>query len=189
MFELSALPESLARVAAHLREVILFALVLTAAWIDWRTYRIPNWLTLSGLAVALVYNASSAPGSTGILPALGGAAIGLAVLLPLWVVRVMGAGDVKLMAMVGAFLGSSEVLYAVVLTFVAGGIAAIGFALWTRSTGRVAFNINELIRGGVLAAASGRAAPMPSIASVGKLPYGISICAGTIAWLALKQLG
>jgi prepilin peptidase CpaA len=173
MLELSTLPESLARIFAHSRELVLAAFLVAGAWIDWRTFRIPNWLTLSGLAAGLAYNASPAPGALGFLTALGGAAIGLAALLPLYAGRVMGAGDVKLMALVGAFLGTSQVLFAVLFTFIAGGIAALAFALWTQSTGRLALNVSELVRGG------------PGIASVGRLPYGISICAGTLAWLAL----
>ena len=93
---------------------LLCALLALAVWHDVLTRRIPNWLVLSGMLMGLALNSilpsgagffSDPSGAIGFLLALEGAALGLAMLLPLYAFGAMGAGDVKLMAMVGAFLG------------------------------------------------------------------------------------
>jgi prepilin peptidase CpaA len=180
-----------AALATNPRSAVLIALLVAAAVIDYRSYRIPNWLTFGGAIFGLGYNAAvPAAVQPGILWALGGLGLGLVILLPLYALRVMGAGDVKLMAMVGAFLGLSGILTAVLFTFIAGGVAALGFVLWHRAFRRMAGNVRDLVQWMAFAAVAGLrpTAATPAI-SVGKLPYGISICAGTIASLAATQLG
>jgi prepilin peptidase CpaA len=84
--------------------LLTLALVAGAGWIDGRTRRIPNWLTVSGfvagLAVHLLFG-----GWRGGLMSLEGAGLGLVVLLPLVLLRALGAGDWKLMGALGALLG------------------------------------------------------------------------------------
>lgn len=192
MQELNVLPEVLAKVLAQPQIVALIALLVVGAVIDWRTYRIPNWLTVGGAAFALIHSALSATTwHAGLLAALAGLGVGLVSLLPLYVLRVMGAGDVKLMAMVGAFLGTPDILFAVLWTFIAGGVAAVAFALWHRAFARMATNIRDVVQSMAFAAATGQrsAAGIGATRSIGNLPYGISISAGTIAWLAARQLG
>ena len=188
MLELNSLSQLLARVIANPFDVVLIALLVAAAVIDWRTYRIPNWLTYGGMTFGLLYNAAAHGFMAGMLPAMSGLGLGLVLLLPLYALRVMGAGDVKLMAMVGAFLGSPEILYAVLFTFVAAGIAALAFALWLRSFTRVVRNVGGLMQSVAFAAMAGHR-PERGMASIGKMPYGISICVGTVAWLAVTRLG
>ena len=71
-----------------------------------------------------------AAGVTGLIAAAVGMALGMVLLLPFYAIRAMGAGDVKLMGMVGVFLGPSEVL-SVAVTFMAGGVLALLVALQT----------------------------------------------------------
>ncbi|TFY96893.1 A24 family peptidase [Ramlibacter rhizophilus] len=168
---------------------VLIALLLAAAWIDWRTMRIPNWLTVAGMCWGLLWNAVSAPTvMEGVLTAVGGLALGLGLFLPLWLLRVMGAGDVKLMAMVGAFLGALATFKAIVFVGLAGGIVVLAYAVANGSAGRLARNVRDLVYS---AALPGVPAWRPSEAtpSLGRLPYGVSIAAGTIAYLLLRQLG
>jgi len=123
--------------------------------------------------------------------ALGGLAFGLAIMLPAYMLGVMGAGDVKLMAMAGAFLGFSATLHAVLWVFIAGGVAALAFALWKRSLGRMLSNTREATEQLVLASMAG-VRPGKSLASgqsIGKLPYGVCIAIGTIASVVARQLG
>lgn len=171
--------------------IALVVLVIAAAVIDVRSYRIPNWLTVSGMLVGLAWNTAVAPvAHTGLLWALGGLALGLVVLLPFYAVKVMGAGDVKLMAMVGAFVGFPGILYAVLFTFIAGGAVAVAFALTHRSTGRMAGNVGEITRNMAFGLMTGVRPTLPlAAASIGKLPYGISIAIGTIAYVVAQQLG
>jgi prepilin peptidase CpaA len=168
----------------------LAIVVCIAAATDACTMRVPNWLTFGAFAAGLAFGAlAPAPGND-VWRALGGAATGLACTLPFYALRVMGAGDAKLMAAVGAFTGFPAVLGALVYVFMAGGLAAIVFAIRRRALKRLAVNVGHATQGllyGALAGVRGTAA-VPQAASVGKLPYGIAICAGTLAWLAFPSL-
>jgi prepilin peptidase CpaA len=171
---------------------VLCALLVLAAVIDCRSYRIPNWLTVSGAAFGLICNAlTSASANSGLLTSAGGLVFGFAIMLQLYLLRIAGAGDVKLMAMVGAFLGFWSTLPAVAFIFVTGGIAALAFALWRGVLGRLIGNAKTAAQN-IAFAAIGGVRYAPSIdpgKSVGRLPYGVSIAAGTIAYLVCKQLG
>lgn len=175
-----------------LRIDALLLLLLTAAVTDYRSFRIPNWLTLGGILFALV----SAPFFTGRpWEALGWAVCGLLIgffaLLPFYAVGVMGAGDVKLMAMVGAFIGVPGIVYAVLATFIVGGVLAIAVILRRGVFSRALGNIRMLMQTLALSAFGGIRpdVQMDSRKSVGKLPYGISIGLGTAGVVVARQLG
>jgi prepilin peptidase CpaA len=190
--ELTAMLELLQMLALSPRTGVLMALLLIAAVIDVRTSRIPNWLVLGGALYGLVYNAVSPmyARDIGVLFALGGMAVGLAALLPAYVFRVMGAGDVKLMAMVGAFLGASATVGAVLATLVAGGVLAIALTVWSGHLVRMLRNVAAVSRGTVLTLATGvTGLTVHDGPSAGKMPYGLAIAVGSIAYLVLSQLG
>ena len=190
MDEVSMMAAQLARLQhAPPAHALLAVVVCTAAVIDWRTMRLPNWLTAGAMALGLFVNVFwPAPGMSAWW-ALAGLGAGLACTLPFYVLRVMGAGDVKLVAAVGAFLGVPSVFGAVVCTFIAGGIAAVAFAIWRRAFKRLAVNVNQAAQGLFYAALGGvHAGAILPLGSVGKLPYGLAICAGTLTWLALPAL-
>lgn len=107
----------------------LIAVVLIAAVTDLFVHRIPNLLLAPALAIALIIGASM-DGIFGVLSVSGGLAVGIAMLLPLYVLRAMGAGDVKLLGVAGAFLGPEGALIAGMLTFMAGAILGLGFIGW-----------------------------------------------------------
>ncbi|MEJ6022092.1 A24 family peptidase [Ramlibacter sp. PS4R-6] len=165
---------------------LLEGLLVAAAVIDWRTSRLPNWLTFGGAAAGLL--ASVLPHGIGIGSSVLGAAAALALLLPLWLLRVTGAGDVKLLAMAGAFLGVPDVFFALLLTMAAGGALALGFAAMRGSLGRMVANTRDLLQVTALAAVHRQRPATGAIASVGKLPYGVCVCLGTSAWLAWRAL-
>jgi prepilin peptidase CpaA len=112
MEEFYSLLQLLALLLIDPRTGVLFALLVVASVSDYRSYRIPNWLTVSGMAFGLIYNTAYPlmPGA-GFRWSLGGLVLGLLTMLPLYVLKAMGAGDVKLMAMVGAFLGVPEAIF------------------------------------------------------------------------------
>ena len=83
-----------------------------AGWLDWRTRRIPNWLTVPGLFVGLAL--STLTRRPGLKLSLEGAGMCLGLLLPFVLARALGAGDWKLMGALGSFLG----LYAVGLVLI-----------------------------------------------------------------------
>lgn len=174
------------------RYSILFALLLIASISDCRSYKIPNWLTFGGSAFGLIYSVF-VPFSPqlGFGWALGGFALGLSLMLPLYMLGMMGAGDVKLMAMVGAFLGMTHTLYAVLFVFVSGGLAAVVYALWHQSLLRMAGNIKLSLTSMLFSTMGGMRPQMPVLGneSIGKLPYAVSITVGTTAFLIANQLG
>lgn len=190
--EMTAMLELLQMLVLSPRTGVLIALLLIAAVIDIKTGRIPNWLVFGGALYALVYNTMSPlyARDIGILFALGGLAVGLVALLPAYLFRVMGAGDVKLMAMVGAFIGAWATVGAVLATLVAGGVLALALAMWAGRTVRLLRNVAAVSRGTMVTMATGigglavHAGP-----SAGKMPYGVAIAVGTIAYLVLSQLG
>jgi prepilin peptidase CpaA len=192
MLEFHALFELLGMLVTDPRTGVLLVLLIVAAASDWRSFRIPNWLTFGGAAFAVLYH--SVAGRTplaGLSLALGGLVFGLAIMLPMYVVRVMGAGDVKLMAMVGAFLGFTATLHAVLCIFIVGGFAAIGFALVRKNLGQMLINAKDATQTVMVATMVGARpdAPLAAGKSVGKLPYGVCICIGTIVSVVARQLG
>lgn len=192
MQDIDALLQLLAMLMTEPRTAVLFVLLVIASISDYRTHKIPNWLTASGIGFALIYN-TAVPfyRDHGFLWALGGLGIGFVTMLPCYIIRVMGAGDVKLMAMVGAFLGVTDTLSAVLYSLIAGGVAAIVFALANRVLGRLLANVKSAAQMMALSAIGGFKPDMQISAgqSVGKLPYGICISVGTIIFVVAKQLG
>jgi len=112
---------SLAAVISPLALLIgLSAAVVT----DLRRHQIPNALVLSGLLAALALQAI-ANGWLGVGTGLLGATTGLVCFIPFYMLRGMGAGDVKLLAVVGAFLGPKGALIAALAALIAGGAGAV----------------------------------------------------------------
>lgn len=192
MDEYKALLELVGMLLTDPRIAVLFVLLIVAAVNDYRTYKIPNWLTASGTAFALVYSvAAPASSHAGFLWAIEGLLLGFFALLPFYVLKIMGAGDVKLMAMTGAFLGVPDTLHVLLATFIIGGIAAFGFAFFKRALGRMLSNVRHIAQRMMLSAIGGIRPEVRVAASesVGRMPYGVSIGIGTIAYLLAKQLG
>ncbi|HJW55070.1 MAG TPA: A24 family peptidase [Burkholderiaceae bacterium] len=192
MQEFHAFLQLLAMLVTDPRTGVLFVLLIVAAVYDYRTYKIPNWLTVSGMAFGLIYNTVvSVSSQAGFLWAAEGLLLGFFMLLPLYMLHAMGAGDVKLMAMAGAFLGAPDIFYAVLSTFIVGGMAALGFALLNKALGRMLGNVKNVAQIMLLSAIGGIRldARMESGQSVGKVPYGVSIGIGTIGYVVARQLG
>lgn len=180
--------------------VLLGLLLAAASWTDARTRRISNKLVLVGALTGLALNTvlpegaglfSALPGRLGFLNALGGFAVGLGTLLPFYLLRAMGAGDVKLMAMIGAFLGPASILGAVLMTFLAGGILAIAVALWKGVLRSTLANVRSMMLNTAIKTMSGQGAQMeaPPASATGKLPYALAIAAGTVAQILLAHNG
>jgi prepilin peptidase CpaA len=104
-------------------KVVLLVLVISAGIYDLRIRRIPNWLNLSGIVLGLLVNAFFEP--HGLMEAVGGLICALVVYIPLYLVRGMGAGDVKLMAAVGAITGPANWIGIFLATAILGGIASL----------------------------------------------------------------
>ena len=178
---------------------LLLAALAIALVTDLRQRKVPNALVAAGMVAGCFFHALAAPGggvlaqpggALGLGAALGGIAVGFALLLPLYALRAMGAGDVKLLMMVGAFLGPLHTCGAAVLSFVAGGVLALGMALWQRSLPRLFANLRFLLTHSAVKAASGQGAHFePLQHTAGRLPYAVAIAAGTVLQLILVRNG
>ncbi|WP_211451604.1 A24 family peptidase [Collimonas antrihumi] len=192
MHEFYALLELLGMLVTDPRTCVLFILLIIAAVSDCRTYKIPNWLTASGTLFGLIYSTAAAVSlPAGLLWGLEGMLLGFCMMLPLYAIKAMGAGDVKLMAMVGTFLGVPYIVFAVIATFIAGGIVALGFALFNKALGRILINVKNIVQTMVFSATGGFKPDVSLDAgrSVGRMPYGVSIGIGTIGYVVANQLG
>lgn len=170
--------------------VLLAALLGVAVISDLRSRRIPNKLILSGIGLALAVDAIAMSTSTAPIagPAwwspLTGLATGFALLLPLYLLRATGAGDVKLMAMVGAFVGAPTVLAATLYTLLAGGLLSMVFMLGRGVAAQTLANVRFLLTDWAQRAGTGQGARLaPLQTTAARLPYAVAIALGTAAAL------
>jgi len=147
-------------------------MVTIAAYFDVRYRRIPNWLVAIGLCSGLLLNVWLV-GLSGIGVALFGTLAGLALLLPFYVLRGMGAGDVKLLAAVGALVGPQVLLSVGLYGALVGGVMSVGALLSRR---RLSLLLGDLAQ---------RRKPSPSGL---KLPYGLAIASGVYLTLLVPAL-
>lgn len=128
-----------------LTRVLLTVLVIPAAVFDFRSRRVPNWLTLSALLLGIALNVFlfQTPGLWNSLEGLGLACL---FYFPLYFLRGMGGGDVKLMAAVGAIAGPANWLGIFVLTSLLGGAAALVLIVAKRRVGGTFSNIGLALK-------------------------------------------
>jgi prepilin peptidase CpaA len=154
--------------------VALAAGLAVATAVDIRTRRIPNELTatMAGLGVGL-----SAAGVSGVSlwASMFGFVLGLALMMPGHVLGATGAGDVKLMAAVGALIGPAHVVSAFLFTAVAGGVLAVIVAARRRRLSVTLAGTGKLIAGSPEAKEVIRAAPPGS-----QFAYGPAIAIGSV---------
>ena len=160
-------------------DVALTGLVCTAAWLDFTTHRIPNWLTVTGLAAALTLRAPL--GLAAVVSGLEGLGGALAVSLGLYALRAIGGGDVKLLAAVGAFFGFPAVISAFALMAVLGGAFALVSMVRRGLLPLLIFNTVDLVKSW---RSLGRAGQLRTLESPGALtiPYAVPIALGTLIW-------
>ena len=168
----------------------LLLLFLAAAVItDLRARLIPNALVLAGALTGLLLGGLH-PQGIGSLSAVGGLALGLAIFLPMYLLRAMGAGDVKLMAMAGGFLGPAAIAEAALWVLLTGGVLALFFALRRGVARRMAANLREMFYS---AAASVQTRSVPDLfvgpQTAARLPYAVAIALGVAAFLLARHLG
>jgi len=167
--------------------ICLLGLLGVAAGSDLHSRRIPNWLILAGLTLALavqwrLHGAAQGYASWGLGLLTGGG-----LFFPLYLLRGMGAGDVKLMAMVGGFVGPDLAFQIVLVTCAIGGIWALAVVVSRRAWKSAGNNVLAIVlskagRSGSLFEAEEGAAH----ASVGSLPYGVAIALGTLSIMFLR---
>jgi prepilin peptidase CpaA len=165
--------------AAQIIWVFTLALTLSAAMLDWRSRRIPNWLTVPGLLCGVTLH-TVLNGWQGMRFALEGAALALVILLPLVLLRALGAGDWKLMGAVGAFLGWKLFLFVLVGSIFASGIMAVVQMYRVGRVMETLRNMLTLVKG--FLAFGLKKNPEISLDNprLLKLPFGVAVAAATI---------
>jgi prepilin peptidase CpaA len=174
--------------------ILLFLISLQ----DIKSHRIPNKLVLLGSLIGIASNGllplgfgfnSLLPGGLGWLVAFQGLGLGLVVLMPMYLLRVMGAGDVKLMAMVGSFVGPMDIVGVLIATFIAGGLIACTLALRSKVFVSLLQNLKLILIGSMVRMSDGK---MPLISdfpvSVGELPFAVAISMGTVSFLIWQRI-
>lgn len=152
---------------------------LTACVTDVRSRRIPNVLTLGGAAAALVFHAVTAEGA-GIGTAAMGWLVGTAVFLPFFLLGGMGAGDLKLMAALGAWLGPAEAFAIAIYASLAGGVLALGVALATGYLRTALRNVGGLLKFWWLVGPRPMAGMTLEQSKSPRVAFAIPICCGLV---------
>jgi prepilin peptidase CpaA len=174
--------------AGHIIWFSTLALTLLAAWTDLRDRKIPNWLTIPGIFAGIALN-SDFRGWQGAKTSLEGAGLALLVMLPLVLLRALGAGDWKLMGAVGAFLG--PVLFPFVLVgsiFVAGAMAVVQM-IRTRRIIETFRNLAVLVQGFFTFGLWVHPDISLDNPVLMKLPFGVAVAGGTLICICAAQWG
>lgn len=178
----------------------VMGLLLGICVTDVRERRIPNRLVLAGLVLALGWQVLGAagdglfaahdPGSLGIARALAGACAGFAAFLVLHLARAMGAGDVKLMAFLGAVFGLSALPWLLLCIFATGGVLA-ALRLFEADRRRKLIGNFRLILFGAASRAAGGAGPSfdPAADTADRLPFALAMVGGAFVLAALQWSG
>jgi prepilin peptidase CpaA len=159
--------------------------LVAAAVIDGIKLKVPNWITFPMIVGGWIYS-TVAFGWAGLGWSLVGTAVGLGLLLPAYAIGGMGAGDVKLLGGVGAWVWGTVTFYAFCVSAVAGGVIAVGMVVVTRAWQKhhaqfwqITNEILTIKNPEQLAAIAAERKPTMLL-----LPYGIPIAIGTIAYFA-----
>jgi prepilin peptidase CpaA len=164
-------------------QLLLLWLVLQAAVTDLALRRIPNVLVLCGLLLSLLLHAWTGAAADLLTTWLAGLVTGFLMFLPLYLLRGMAAGDVKLMAMAGAFTGPALALQIAILSWLIGGVLGLAMLVHNGRWRILYRNLKSIMRPLLVRMAGCPAQPVPieRQASAGGIPYGVAIALATAA--------
>jgi prepilin peptidase CpaA len=166
----------LVRIGAGLKPAILAGAVLLAilaGWTDLRSRRIPNWLTVSGAAVGVVANTVIC-GWAGLKTSLLGLVLGLGLLLPLVLLRSLGAGDWKLAGALGAFTGPTVLIDLLIGSVFVAGLMALALVIYKGRMRQTLRNIGHILASLVTFQLPGSRVSLDNPDSL-KVPYGVAL--------------
>lgn len=165
--------------------IAVLGLGATAAALDGMTRRIPNVLTFGAAVVALAFAAATGGG-----PALGWSAagwiVGLLLFLPLFAVRAMGGGDVKLLAAFGAWLGPALVFWVAIYGAIAGGVLALLLVLWRGRLRLTIVNMWDIVTHWRLSGLTPHPVVTLDNPAAVRMPYALPTALGALATLWLR---
>jgi prepilin peptidase CpaA len=176
---------------------VICAGMIAAAVIDWWKFKVPNKLTfpliISGWLLGLLNNFGLEAGQGGIGAALAGTFLGMGLLLPVYAIGGMGAGDVKMTmgfgSWIGAFFSFDPGMWIIINAFCAGtivgGVIALGMIMVRGNYRKNVFHVKEIVGDmfnnqgiGDIADKANRRRPRWH-----RLPYGVPLCIGFLGYL------
>jgi prepilin peptidase CpaA len=163
------------------------AMALIAGYTDWRSRRIPNWLTVPGLLIGVSVNVL-AGGWAGLKTSLLGAGLGLLVLLPFVFLRSLGAGDWKLAGALGAFVGWEAMVSLLMGSVFVAGLMALGLVIYKRRFKETLRNIGRLLASMLTFRMPGAEISLDNPQSL-KVPYGVALALTTVLFGIGKMWG
>ena len=152
-----------------------------------RNRRIPNWLTLPAVVGGIVLQ-SAILGLSGTIESLLGALSGFLLLFFFYAAGGMGAGDVKLLAAAGSFLGPKLVFYAFIWMCLSGGFLAVIVISYKRAFAQTIRNLKLLSVGWMTGSRESVSTFSLKNPALNKIPYGIPIAVGTVLAVWLQRL-
>ena len=160
------------------------AITVVAAFTDFKSRRIPNWLVLIGLVAGFGLNAALG-GWSGLAAAGLGFGLALLIYVPLFILRAMGGGDVKLMAAIGCLAGPHNWFTIFILASIAGAVYAVFLLFAKRAMGGAIWNIFHIVKELIRLRLPFRSKPELDIGHSKALsvPHGVSIALGTLLFL------
>ena len=168
--------------------MVLLVLLLAAAVFDVLYRRIPNWLTVAGVVLGIAMNTAIGWPEAGILFSLTGLAVGFGIYAALYALRAMGAGDVKLMAAVGALVGWERWFGIFFITALIGGVMALILVVARGRLKKTLFNVGFILsemKSGRPAYLANEELDVKNKKALG-LPHGAVIAVSTFFYLALS---
>jgi prepilin peptidase CpaA len=160
-------------------------LAIWAGGMDWRFRRIPNWLTMPGIALGFVVN-GLADGWPGLKTSVLGAGLGLAILLPFVLVRALGGGDWKLVGAMGAFLGPGRLVEVLIGSMLVAGAMALMLIVYK---GRIRQSLGNMAH--MLGSFLTLRLPGPEVSldnpESAKIPFGVAV-AVTVVLLGVQRV-
>ncbi len=158
-----------------------------AGWTDWRSRRIPNWLTVPALLLGIVAN-SLALGWAGAKESLLGAGLGLGLLLPFVLIRSLGGGDWKLVGALGAFLGPPRLIAVLVATILVAGAMALVLVVWKRRVGQTLRNVGRMLAALFTLHLPGPEVSLDNPESL-KVPFGVAVAVAVVLYTVRQVWG
>jgi prepilin peptidase CpaA len=168
--------------------IFLSIVLLISACIDFRKQKIPNLITYPSLVIAISYHAATR-GVDGLIVSLIGVALGIGIFMVPYLIGGMGAGDAKLMGVVGAALGAKGVLHAVLFTAMVGGIYALALIFIHRAHFSGFFKKQLTTFWTFILTRKYFPDPIQNSQNRPKLCYGLAIAIGTGLYMFLNQSG
>jgi prepilin peptidase CpaA len=182
---------TLANPSLHLTGAVLLGMLVgVAAVYDIRFRRIPNWLVLVGIVMGFVWNAVAA-GGPGFGRAAAGLGLGFILYFPLYLIRGKRAGDVKLLAAVGAITGPGNCFWIFLLTAILGGAIALAVVMIHRRTSQTFFNVGWIVRDLVRFKAPFKSSGELDVTTEKglRVPHAAMMAVGTGAFIFITQYG